>query len=40
MTGVKYVVDADDTSVFYTFINGQKVGGASQCTAVITAECD
>jgi len=39
VSGTKFVVDSADTSVFYTFVNGVRVGGASQCTAVITSEC-
>ena len=40
MSGTKYVTAEFDTSVFYTFINGVKQGGASTCTAVITSECE
>ena len=40
MSGTKYVVDSADTSVFYTFVNGVKTGGASTCTATILSECE
>jgi hypothetical protein len=32
LSGTKYFVDENDTSVYYTFIDGVKVGGASSCT--------
>ena len=34
LSGTRYFVDPNDTSVFYTFINGIKVGGASSCTQI------
>jgi len=34
LTGTKYFVDPNDTSVYYTFINGIKTGGASSCSSI------
>lgn len=34
LSGTRYVVDPADTSVFYTFVNGIKIGGASSCTGI------
>jgi hypothetical protein len=34
MGGTRYVVDPNDTSVYWTFISGVKVGGGSSCTFI------